>query len=69
MTPPQKLLGQTLAAVVLIKSGTYIRLEFIPVWLAIPVTVLWILAVSNALNIIDILDGLASALRRSRPSR
>jgi UDP-GlcNAc:undecaprenyl-phosphate GlcNAc-1-phosphate transferase len=62
MTPLQKLLGQTLAAVVLIKSGIYIKLEFLPIWLALPVTVLWILAVTNALNIIDILDGLASGV-------
>jgi UDP-GlcNAc:undecaprenyl-phosphate/decaprenyl-phosphate GlcNAc-1-phosphate transferase len=62
MTPLQKLLGQTLAAVVLIKSGIYIKLEFLPIWVAIPVTVLWILAVTNAMNIIDILDGLASGV-------
>jgi UDP-GlcNAc:undecaprenyl-phosphate/decaprenyl-phosphate GlcNAc-1-phosphate transferase len=62
MTPLQKLLGQTLAAVVLIKSGIYIRLEFLPIWVALPVTVLWILAITNALNIIDILDGLASGV-------
>src|SRR5262249_9769295 len=35
MTPAQKLLGQALAALVLIKSGIYIKLEFIPIWLAI----------------------------------
>jgi len=62
LTPMQKLLGQTLAALVLIKSGTYIKLTFLPVWDAIPLTVLWILAVTNALNIIDILDGLASGV-------
>src|SRR5215467_5610896 len=62
MTPAQKLLGQTFAALVLIKSGTYIKLEFLPVWIAIPLTVLWILAVTNALNIIDILDGLAAGI-------
>ena len=62
MTPSQKLLGQTLAALVLVKSGTYIKLTFIPIWLAIPLTVFWILAVTNALNIIDILDGLASGV-------
>ena len=62
MTPSQKLLGQTLAALVLIKSGIYIKLEFLPIWLAIPLTVLWILAVTNALNIIDILDGLAAGV-------
>lgn len=62
LTPSQKLLGQTLAALVLIKSGTYIKLEFLPLWVAIPLTVLWILAVTNALNIIDIMDGLASGV-------
>src|SRR5215475_3308836 len=51
LTPSQKLLGQTLAALVLVKSGIYIKLVVLPVWLAIPLTVLWILAVTNALNI------------------
>ena len=62
MSPAQKLLGQTLAALVLVKSGTYIKLDFLPIWVAIPLTVLWILAVTNAVNIIDILDGLASGV-------
>ena len=62
LTPPQKLLGQTLAALVLVKSGTYIKLTFVPVWVAIPFTVLWVLAVTNALNIIDIMDGLAAGV-------
>ena len=62
MDPVQKLLGQTLAALVLIKSGTYIKLTFLPIWIAIPLTVLWILAVTNAMNIIDILDGLAAGV-------
>lgn len=62
LTPLQKLLGQTLAALVLIKSGTYIKLEFLPLSVAIPLTVLWILAVANAINIIDILDGLAAGV-------
>jgi UDP-GlcNAc:undecaprenyl-phosphate/decaprenyl-phosphate GlcNAc-1-phosphate transferase len=62
MTPLQKLLGQTLAALVLIKSGIYIKLAFLPIWVAIPLTVFWVLAVTNALNIIDILDGLAAGV-------
>src|SRR5437016_1842463 len=62
LTPTQKLLGQMLAALVLVKSGTYIKLTYLPVWVAIPLSVLWILAVMNALNIIDILDGLASGV-------
>src|SRR5215471_16772726 len=58
----QKLLGQALAALVLVKSGIYIKLVVLPIWVAIPLTVLWILAVTNALNIIDVLDGLASGV-------
>src|SRR5688572_4695989 len=62
LTPAQKLLGQSLAALVLIKSGTFIKLTFIPLWLAIPLTVFWLIAVTNAFNIIDIMDGLASGV-------
>ncbi|HEX5000629.1 MAG TPA: MraY family glycosyltransferase [Terriglobia bacterium] len=62
LSPSQKLLGQTLAALVLVRSGTYIKLQFLPWYLAVPLTVFWILAVSNAVNIIDILDGLASGV-------
>jgi UDP-GlcNAc:undecaprenyl-phosphate GlcNAc-1-phosphate transferase len=62
MSAPQKLMGQTLAAIVLVRSGIYIKLEFLPVWAAIPLTVFWVLAVTNALNIIDILDGLAAGV-------
>src|SRR5690242_14390301 len=43
LSPLQKLLGQGMAAVVLIKSGTYIKLTFLPWYVAIPLTVLWIL--------------------------
>jgi UDP-GlcNAc:undecaprenyl-phosphate GlcNAc-1-phosphate transferase len=62
MNVSQKLLGQTLAALVLVKSGVFIRLEFVPWYLAFPLTVLWILAVTNAFNIIDVLDGLAAGV-------
>lgn len=62
MTPRQKLLGQTLAAMVLIKSGIFIKLEFLPLMVAIPLTVLWILSVTNAFNIIDVMDGLAGGV-------
>lgn len=62
LTPHQKLLGQALAALVLVRSGIYIRLSYIPWWLGVPLTVLWILVVVNAINIIDILDGLAAGV-------
>jgi UDP-GlcNAc:undecaprenyl-phosphate GlcNAc-1-phosphate transferase len=62
LTPWQKLIGQAVAAMVLVRSGTFIKLVFLPSWLALPLTVLWIVAVTNAFNIIDIMDGLASGV-------
>jgi UDP-GlcNAc:undecaprenyl-phosphate GlcNAc-1-phosphate transferase len=44
---------------VLIRSGIFIKLEFLSWPVALPLTVLWILSVTNAFNIIDIMDGLA----------
>lgn len=62
LTPFQKLAGQGLAIFVLIKAGIHIRVEFLPVWFAIPLTVFWMLAVINAVNILDVSDGLASGV-------
>jgi len=58
--PWSKLCGQLIAVIVLIKSGIYIQLTFIPVWIAVPLSVLWLLAVTNAFNLIDIMDGLSA---------
>jgi len=62
LTPWQKLIGQSVAALILIRSGTFIKLVLLPSYVAIPLTVLWILAVTNAFNLIDIMDGLASGV-------
>jgi UDP-GlcNAc:undecaprenyl-phosphate GlcNAc-1-phosphate transferase len=59
LTPWQKLLGQVVATAVLIKSGIYIKLTIIPIYLAIPLTFFWMIAIINAVNIIDIMDGLS----------
>lgn len=64
-----KLLGQLMAALAVILIGG-IRFETIPflldaelpMWVGIPVTVLFFLAVSNAVNLTDGLDGLAGGL-------
>jgi len=55
-----KLLGQLVAVLVLVKSGITIQLTFIPPWLALPLSVLWLLAATNAFNLIDIMDGLSA---------
>lgn len=59
VTPGVKFLGQLIAIIVLIKSGIRIELIALPEWLNIPLTILWIAGVINAVNIIDIMDGLA----------
>ena len=55
-----KFLGQGFATLVLIKCDIAIHIGSLPVWANLALTVLWILGTTNALNIIDIMDGLAS---------
>lgn len=68
--PWQKLLGQVIAAVLVIISGLriwYVNIPFLSLYglndiLSIIVTFFWIIGVTNALNLIDGLDGLASGV-------
>jgi UDP-GlcNAc:undecaprenyl-phosphate GlcNAc-1-phosphate transferase len=60
--PAVKFFFQVLAAGLLILFG--VQLEFMPShpWLAKALTVFWVLAVTNAVNLIDIMDGLAGGV-------
>ncbi len=60
LTPEVKMLGQVVAAVVLIKAGIMIRLSFLPQWSLYALTILWLVGVTNAINLIDVSDGLAA---------
>jgi len=62
LSPGVKLLGQFIAAFVLIKASIYIKLSILPIWLSILLTIFWVLAITNAFNLIDIMDGLASGV-------
>lgn len=62
LSPHVKLGFQLLAAFVLVKSGIRIELVFLPDWVELPLSLLWILLVTNAINIIDIMDGLAAGV-------
>lgn len=62
LSPLQKLSGQLLALVVLMKAGIFVKLLFIPWWLALAMSIVWLLAIINALNIIDVMDGLAAGV-------
>jgi len=58
--PWTKLAGQLVGVIVLWKAGVSIQLTFVPAPLALVLTVLWMLAVTNAFNLIDIMDGLSA---------
>jgi UDP-GlcNAc:undecaprenyl-phosphate GlcNAc-1-phosphate transferase len=62
LTPWVKLAGQALACLVLIRSGIHIKLDLLPFWAAVPLTVLWLLATTNAFNLIDVMDGLSAGI-------
>ncbi len=70
--PRYKLIFQTLASIILILSGVKITLITNPMLtsnqylnigiLSIPLTILWVIGITNALNLIDGLDGLAAGV-------
>ncbi len=72
LRPKYKLLIQVIAAICLLMSGIRISIitnpfrEFYPYlnigWINIPVTIIWIVGVTNAFNLIDGLDGLAAGI-------
>jgi UDP-GlcNAc:undecaprenyl-phosphate/decaprenyl-phosphate GlcNAc-1-phosphate transferase len=56
-----KLGGQLLAGVVLLLGGTQISLFAIP-WLNWALTLLWVVGITNALNLLDNMDGLSGGV-------
>ena len=60
LRPWTKLAGQAVAVAVLVKSGIFIKLTFIPGPVAIALSIVWLLACTNAFNLIDIMDGLSA---------
>lgn len=75
LSPKWKLLGQLVAtAVVVIPFGLKIGVVNLPYegsldfstgwlfWLAVPITMIWIVGVTNAINLIDGLDGLSAGV-------
>jgi UDP-GlcNAc:undecaprenyl-phosphate GlcNAc-1-phosphate transferase len=70
LSPKLKLLGQVAAAVLIVKSGLTIEILNIPFMddyfelgiLSYPLTVIWIVGITNAINLIDGLDGLSAGI-------
>ncbi|WP_273854235.1 MraY family glycosyltransferase [Guptibacillus spartinae] len=70
LTPILKLLGQIIGAVVLISFDIKIESIHIPFYegqfqlhyFSIPITILWVVGITNAINLIDGMDGLAAGV-------
>jgi UDP-GlcNAc:undecaprenyl-phosphate GlcNAc-1-phosphate transferase len=65
LSPWQKLGGQFLAASAACLAGVHIHMVAyhpLPVWLSVPVTLLWLVGCANAFNLIDGMDGLATGV-------
>ena len=55
-----KLGGQTAAALILIYSGVQVRL--FNSWLDIVITLVWVIGIANAMNLLDNMDGLSGGI-------
>ena len=62
LTPLAKLTGQAVAVFALLRGGMVIELVEVPESLRWPLSALWLLAVCNAFNLLDIMDGLAAGV-------
>lgn len=69
LSPKIKFLGQLIAACLVVASGLTVELLNIPFigkfdvgWWSYPITVFWIVGITNAINLIDGLDGLSAGI-------
>ncbi|MHC9532312.1 glycosyltransferase family 4 protein [Dellaglioa sp. BT-FLS60] len=70
LNPRQKMFGITVAALIVYFFSnmrmTTLTIPYFGIvnlgWLSLPITVIWILAITNAINLIDGLDGLATGV-------
>ncbi len=62
ITPIIKFLFQIIATFILIRSGIIINLTFLHPWVNYILSFIWIITMINAINIIDIMDGLATSI-------
>lgn len=56
-----RLVAMAVAALVLVAAGIHIQL-FKNLWIDVPITILWVVTVTNAVNFNDNMDGLAAGL-------
>jgi UDP-GlcNAc:undecaprenyl-phosphate GlcNAc-1-phosphate transferase len=60
--PVFKLLGQLVGALFLVVNGVQVLLPVLPPWADVVVTLLWLVGITNAFNLLDNMDGLSSGI-------
>jgi len=60
--PYQKLIGQFIGAGIIIYAGLTLQLTGLPPVINIGLTILWIIGITNAINLLDNMDGLAAGI-------
>ena len=61
LSPAMKLIAQVAATLLLLYAG-YAFGQGGPYWLTIPLTFLWVIGITNAVNLLDNMDGLAAGI-------
>lgn len=63
MKPQVKFMAQLIISIATVSLGVDLEREVIPwAWLAVPLAVFWLVAITNAVNILDNMDGLSSGV-------
>ena len=62
LSPMLKISGELLGILILISFGFFTKIAFVPGWANIFITAAWFLVITNAFNLLDIMDGLTSGL-------
>lgn len=58
----QKFLAQLLVAIWLVNQGVHLDWPFLPISLSAAISLLWLLTIMNAFNLVDVMDGLATTI-------
>jgi UDP-GlcNAc:undecaprenyl-phosphate GlcNAc-1-phosphate transferase len=61
LKPIYKLLAQVMAAFILIYKGYIFGNELLG-WIGVPITFLWVIGITNAINLLDNMDGLSAGI-------
>ncbi|WP_423188916.1 glycosyltransferase family 4 protein [Alkalibacterium sp. f15] len=71
ISPKAKMLGLIVAAMIIVYANDltvvqvsvpFMDFVYLPTWIGFPITIFWVLAITNSINLIDGLDGLASGI-------